>query len=369
MDKLVLIDGHAILHRAFHAYPELTTSKGELINAVYGFTSILLTVLRELGPKYVAVTFDLPKPTFRHKKFEGYKAKRPEVAKELIDQIGRVHQVVETLNIPIFEVEGYEADDVIGTLARQAVLSKSLRSPAQKFFSSNRTRTSKDVKYSQNRDAVNTKKENFWQTPRDLEVIIVTGDRDALQLVDNNTKVYLPARGKKPAEIIDRKKFIKKYLFEPEQLVDLKALAGDPSDDIPGVCGIGPKTATDLILKFGGLKAIYKNLDKVQDSTRSKLVKDKDSAFMSYDLARIETKVPIKLDLKKCRLSDYDKDKALKLFEELEFKSLIKRLPDDSWSASAKASADKEEMVRSLDAKEKKVEKVEKVDSKQMGLF
>ena len=305
MSRLVLVDGNAIVHRAYHAYPQtLRTSKGELINAVYGFTSILLSVLKDLKPKYVAVAFDLKGPTFRHKKFKGYKASRPEMDEELVSQLDRVKQVVSTLNIPIFEEQGYEADDVIGTLAQKAKLE-----------------SSKTLKLSNSKN---------------LEIIIVTGDKDALQLIDNHVKVYLPARGKRPAELVGRKEFIKKYRFEPERLVDLKALAGDTSDEIPGVKGVGPKTATDLIVRFGDLQGIYKNLDEIKDSVRSKLTGDKNKAFLSYELAEIETGVPIKLKLKKCKLADYDREKVLELFEELEFRTLISRLPDDGWHTMVK---------------------------------
>ncbi len=286
MSRLVLIDGHAILHRAYHAYPPLMTSKGELISAVYGFTSILLTVLKQLKPKYVVVAFDLPKPTFRHKEFEAYKAHRPKVDEELTKQIPRTHQVVEILNIPIFEVEGYEADDVIGTLAKRAQVD---------------------------------------------EVIIVTGDRDAFQLIDNKIKVFVPGRGRKPALMFDRKAFLEKYSFEPRRLVDFKSLAGDASDGIPGVKGIGPKTATKLITQFGGLKEIYDNLDKIDKKTITKLKDEEEQALLSYKLAEIVADVPIDFKLKDCRLTDYDKQKAVAIFKKLEFKSLINKLPNDNW--------------------------------------
>jgi len=323
-NRFLLIDGNAIVHRAYHAYPQtLRTSKGELINAVYGFTSILLSVLKDLRPKYVAVAFDLKGPTFRHKKFKGYKASRPEMDEELVDQLDRVKQVVSTLNIPIFEKKGFEADDVIGTLALQAKV------PNLKSQISN-------LKSATQKTELENSKTLKLPDSKNLGIIIATGDRDALQLIDNHVKVYLPARGKKPAELVGRKEFIKKYRFEPERLVDLKALAGDASDEIPGVKGVGPKTATDLIVRFGDLKSIYKSLDEIKESVRLKLVKDKKKAFLSYELAEIETAVPIKLKLKKCKLADYDRDKVLELFEELEFRTLISRLPDDGWQEMVK---------------------------------
>lgn len=310
MSKLVLIDGHAILHRAYHAYPALTTSKGELINAVYGFTSILLTTLNQLEPEYVAVTFDKKGPTFRHKAYKKYKAHRPKVNQELIDQIKRVKQVVKVLNIPIFEKQGFEADDLIGTITKKAKLE---------------------------------------------EIIVVTGDQDILQLVDNKTKVLIPARGKKPAQVFDRKAFLKKYNFEPRYLVDFKALAGDASDAIPGVKGVGPKTAKDLIISFGTVEQIYKSLKRQNIFTKKvvdKLLKGKKQAQLSLKLAKIETNVPIKFNLKKCQLLDYDKERVIAVFNDLEFKSLITKLPS------------KEEGDKDKDKKNKTKDK-----NKQMGLF
>lgn len=338
MDKLVLIDGNAILHRAYHAYPPLTTSKGELINAVYGFTSILLTVLKQIKPKYVAVTFDKKAPTFRHIEYKAYKAHRPKMDAELVGQIDRVHEVVRTLNMPIFEIDGFEADDVIGTLAKK----------------------------------IST-----------LEVIIVTGDYDTLQLVNKNVRVMMPPRGKKPAAIFNKEAVIKKYGFTPKYIIDFKALVGDASDGIPGVTGIGPKTATDLINQFGKLENIYRELgitlDKkkatlksqnppangqrlLKDSAHSvfkkavfdKLLAGVELAKLSKRLATIVTNVPIKLNLEKCRLLDYDKDKVIHLFKKLEFRTLINRLPSESW----------EEII-----KEKPVKKEPEKKEKQMGLF
>jgi len=296
-NRLVLIDGHAILHRAYHAYPPtLRTRNGRLTNAVYGFTRILLSTLEKISPKYVVVAFDLPKPTFRHKRFKDYKAHRPEVDEELKEQIPTAHEVVKTLNIPIFEVEGFEADDIIGTLAMQAGADK------------RRSKT-----------PINA----------DINVIIVTGDKDALQLLNGHVQVFMPGRGRKPDRIYDHKRFKKEYGFEPEMLVDYKALVGDPSDAIPGVKGIGPVTAKRLIGKFGTVEKIYKNLDNIKGSVSDKLKADKKQARLSKELAKIVTDVPIKFNLKQAELLDYDKQKIVSLFEKLEFKSLIRKLPGE----------------------------------------
>jgi len=291
MKKLVLIDGHALLHRAYHAFPtSLRTRKGEIVNAVYGFTRILLTVLKELQPDYVAVAFDLPVPTFRHKEYVGYQIQRPEMDKELKSQIQRVWEVVKTLSIPIFTASGFEADDVIASLTKQA----------QKKFE---IRNSK------------------------FEIIIVTGDRDIMQLVREEVRVYAPERGFSQGEFFDRQKVKEILGVWPEQIVDYKALVGDSSDNYPGVPGIGPKTAIKLLEEFRDLGNIYKNLKKIPPTIAKKLAEGKESAQLSKKLAAIVTNAPVKLNLKACRLKDYDPEKVRRLFEELEFRSLLNKLP------------------------------------------
>lgn len=303
MKRLVLIDGHAILHRAYHAFPaSLTTRKGEQINAVYGFTKILLTVLKDLHPEYIAVTFDLPKPTFRHKEYVGYQVQRPKTDRELVDQINRVNQVVRSLNIPIFSKEGYEADDVIGTLARQA-------------------------------------------EKKGVETVIITGDRDIMQLVNTRVKVYAPVRGFIEAQLFGENEVKKLLGVKPEQIIDYKALVGDASDNYPGVPGIGPKTAVRLLIAYGNLAGVYKNLKKIKPIISHKLVKGRESALLSQKLATIVTNAPVKLDLKACRVHDYDQGKAIELFKELEFRSLINKLPgveSDGKEESLKALKDTE---------------------------
>ncbi len=287
MKQLILIDGHALFHRAFHGMPPLTTSKGELVNAVYGFTAMILRVISDVSPEYIVVTFDTSAPTFRHQNYTAYKANRAAAPEGLHEQLPRVKEIVAALNIPIFEVPGYEADDLIGTLARQAT----------------------------------------EEGGKDLEVYIVTGDRDAIQLVTDKVKVYTPGKSLSDIILYDIPKVKAKYGFEPRQLIDYKALAGDSSDNIPGVRGIGEVSATKLVQEFGSVENIYKNLDKVPDRQRKLLAEDSESAVMSKKLATIDTQVPIKLDLKKCTVRDYDKEKVVALFTELEFKSLLTRLP------------------------------------------
>ena len=221
--KLILIDGNAIIHRAYHALPPFTTKKGELVNAVYGFSSTLLSVIAEFKPDYVVASFDLAGKTFRHEKFEEYKATRVKGDDELYAQIPRVKEVVEAFNIPIYEKAGFEADDVIGTIATQI------------------------------------KKNNS-----DIETIIVTGDMDTLQLVNDSTKVYTMRRGLSDSLMYDEEKVFERYGLRPEQIIDYKSLRGDPSDNIPGVKGIGEKTAVTLLQEYTTLDGVYENIEKIK---------------------------------------------------------------------------------------------------------
>lgn len=296
MRKLILIDGNSLLHRAYHGFPPLSTPKGELINAVYGFTSMLLTVLGKLGPTHAAVAWDLKGPTFRKVQYTEYKANRGPMDDELASQIDRTKQVVESLNIPQFGIEGYEGDDLIGTLARVATDEES---------------------------------------ESDTQVVIVTADRDALQLIkEKQIVVFLPLQNRNAqATVFDEDKVMETYGFRPKQIVDLKSLMGDSSDNIPGVKGVGKVTATKLIQDFGDLNGVYENIesDKISKRVREMLISDKDMAYQSYKLAEIDQNAPLKIDWEDCLLTNYDKSKALRLFEELGFRSLVPRMPKDSW--------------------------------------
>lgn len=285
--RLLLVDGHSLIHRAYHAYPKtLSTKSGEQTNAVYGFTRMLLTAIRELKPTHLAVAFDLPAPTFRHQTFVGYKKSRTKPDDELVEQIPRVKEVVEALNIPTHEVEGFEADDLIGTLAQKA--------------------------------------------KKNGQVTILTSDQDILQLVEGDRVVTLiPGRSKKPSKIWDQQEFEKEWGFSPKELVEYKALAGDKSDDIPGVKGIGDKGAQELVGKYGKLEKIYGHLNELKPGLVKKLAEDQEMAQLSRELATIDCHVPISLDWKEMEVHQYDKTRALKLFDELQFKSLVKMLPND----------------------------------------
>lgn len=287
MKRLVLIDGNALLHRAYHATPPLTTSAGELVNAVYGFSAMLLRSIQDLNPDFIAVAWDEKGPTFRHQAYTQYKATRGPTDDSLSNQYKRVHEVVDAFNIPEFSLSGYEADDLIGTLALQAI-----------------------------------KKERM------LEVIIVTGDRDIMQLINKNIKILMPKKTMADVGLYGEEEFKEKYGFEPKQMVDYKALAGDASDNIPGVSGIGEVSATKLVQQFGTVEKIYRkeNLKTLPERLQNLLAEGAESAVMSKNLATLDLAAPIKLDLGKCRVADFDKEKVLDLLQELEFKSLYARV-------------------------------------------
>ncbi len=291
--KLVLIDGNALIHRAYHAIPSLMTKKGELVNAVYGFSSTLLSVLDKFKPEYIVVTFDLAGPTFRHLEYKDYKATRAKTDQELYDQIPKVKAVVQAMGIPILELEGYEADDVIGTLTQQA-------------------------------------EELKMDSASSFENIIVTGDLDALQLVTEKTQVYTMRRGITDAVLYDTAKVVERYGIQPIQIIDFKGLSGDNSDNIPGVRGIGGKTATKLLQKYGTVENIYKHLSEIKGSVQEKLTRDKLQALQSKHLATIVRNVPIKLDLAKAKTHDFKRQNLVAIFQELNFFSLIKRIPFSS---------------------------------------
>jgi len=291
MKRLVLVDGNALLHRAYHATPPFTTSAGELVNAVYGFSSMVLKVISDLKPDYLAVTWDEKGPTFRHQAYTQYKATRTETDEALGNQYKRVHEVIEAFNMPEFSLSGYEADDLIGTLVKQAT--------------------------------------KLPTTNYQLQTIVVTGDRDIMQLINGGVKVFMPKKTLQDVGLYGEEEFVARYGFEPKLLVDYKALAGDASDNIPGVSGIGDVTATKLIHQFGTIEEIYKgeNLKTLPQRMQTLLSEGAESAVMSKKLATLDLKAPIKLDLKKCEVEDFNPEDVKKLFEELEFKSLVKRIP------------------------------------------
>ena len=282
--KLLILDGNSVINRAFFGVRPLTTREGLYTHAIYGFLNILERMEKEEQPDAVCVSFDLHGPTFRHKMYDGYKATRHGMPEELAQQMPIMKDVLRAMNIPIYECQGWEADDVIGTVGR---------------ICSN----------------------NDW------ECVIVTGDRDSLQLIDENVhvKLVISKPGQTTATLYTNEKFQEEYGFEPKKMVDLKALMGDSSDNIPGVAGVGPKTATELLLKFGSLDGIYENIqdDSIRPKLREKLEASKEMAYLSYDLATIRCNAPIDFEPKDAIVQPYNKQELYHLFQKLEFVKLI----------------------------------------------
>ncbi|HXG26087.1 MAG TPA: DNA polymerase I [Candidatus Binatia bacterium] len=285
MERLMLLDGFGLVYRGYYALPPLTTSKGELVNGVFGFCSIVLRGFADLKPDYVAVCFDLSGPTFRHEQYADYKATRTRMPDDLAAQFPKVREVVKALRIPVYELQGYEADDVIGTLTLQAE-----------------------------------------EVP--VETTIVTVDLDMLQLVTDRTRLMTTRSGVENTVIYDPARIRERFGLRPDQMIDYKALKGDPTDNIPGVPGVGEKTAAKLVAEFGTLDALYARLDEVKpEKLREKLKEHRDAVFMGRELTTIVRDLPIGLDLEAARLGDYDRDTVIRLFREYEFRTLIERLP------------------------------------------
>jgi len=289
--KLIIIDGNALIHRSFHALPPtMITKKGEMVNAVYGFAAALVKALREFKPEYVVLALDKKGPTFRHKEFKEYKATRIKAPDELYAQIARVKEVARAFGIPVFEKSGLEADDLIGTIANKV--------------------------------------------DGDIEKIILTGDLDTLQLVDKRTKVYTMSRGLSDSVTYDEAAVRARYGLAPSQMVDYKALRGDPSDNIPGVRGIGEKTAIELLREFKTLEGVYENAECGMQNTECRikprvaelLKRHKRDAYLSKKLATIKRDAKIDFKLEDARFGDFDKQRVVKLFSELEFRSLLPRV-------------------------------------------
>lgn len=284
--KLVLIDGNSLVHRAFHAFSraQLTSPSGEPAGAVYGFAVMLLNIYTKLKPDYIAVAFDTDAPTFRHERYAEYKATRIKAPQELYDQIPETQALLEAFSVPVFLKPGFEADDIIGTLAKQA--------------------------------------------PATLDTYIATGDMDALQLVNGHTFVYAPRKSFSDIVVYTPEEVFKSKGIKPDQVIDFKGLRGDPSDNIPGVPGIGEITALKLLQEFGSIERIYKHLDKVTGSTADKLRANPKSAFESKELATLHLNVPIKLDLKAAEAHSFDTNRVRELFQRLGFRSLIDKVPN-----------------------------------------
>jgi DNA polymerase I len=316
MNRLVLVDGNAIVHRAYHALPPLhKLDNGQLTNAVYGFFSMVLKIVSDLNPDHLIVCFDRPAPTFRKQLYVGYQATRPKMEEGLSNQFEIIREVLGKAKICVFELDGYEADDLIGTLANQAAKES---------------------------------KEN--------QVVILTGDRDLIQLVNDQVLILAPITGVTKMILFDEDKVKEKYGLEPHQFIDYKALVGDSSDNYPGVNGIGPKGAANLLNKYQTLEGIYEHIGEINPGTAEKLAQDAEQSALAKKLATIEINAPIHLKFNECLLSNLDREALLKEFEDLTFNSLITRF---------KLDQKPKEIKEKKTAKEKKEEELKD----QLGLL
>jgi DNA polymerase I len=287
MERLMLLDGNGLIYRGYFALinTPLTTSKGELVNAVFGFCNIVLRGFQDIQPDYAVIAFDLSGPTFRHEQYAAYKATRQRMPDDLRDQFPKVREVVKALRIPVLELAGFEADDVIGTLTVEA-------------------------------------------EERGLDTTIVTGDLDMLQLVTDKTRLMTTRSGVQNTIIYDPARILERYGLRPDQMIDFKALKGDSSDNIPGVPGVGEKTAAKLISQYGSLDGLYEHLDELTpERLREPIGAAREQVLMGRELMRIVRDLPVKLDLDAARLGDYDRETVIRLFREFEFRTLIERLP------------------------------------------
>src|SRR5208283_3335918 len=284
---LYLIDGNSYFHRAFHAIKALTNSKGAPTNAIYGFTTMILKILRERKPEALAIVFDSPVPTQRHRLYERYKAHRPETPGELIIQIPGIKEIIKAFNIPVFEMPGYEADDVICTLAKKAASQKS-------------------------------------------RVFIVSGDKDMMQAVDSFIRIYDPMKD----VVIDKEYITRRFEMPPQSIAEIMALTGDAVDNIPGVKGIGEKTAKGLLLKSGGLDNLLKHPEKIDNGRLRKLIiENLGEIRLSKELATIDMDLPVEAHLQDLMIKEPDWKALLHLFTELEFRSLMRLIPSHGYAA------------------------------------
>ena len=291
--RLVILDAHAILHRAYHALPDFSSSKGEPTGAVYGLASMLIRIIGDLKPDYIVAAYDLPGPTYRHEAYEGYKAHRKEAEPELKIQMKRSRDIFQAFGIPIYDKPGFEADDIIGTIVK-----------------------------------------NLQPTTynRQLEIVIGSGDMDTMQLVSGRqVRVYTLKRGLSDTVIYDEEGVKNRFGFGPEHIPDFKGLSGDPSDNIPGVKGIGEKGAITLLKEFKTLENLYKNLGskKISERNRALLTEQRGAALLSKQLATMANNVPIAFSLAETRVGNFDSAKIVQSLHRLEFRSLLSKLPKE----------------------------------------
>lgn len=291
----LIIDANSVIHRAFHALPELTDKKGEPAQAVYGFALAFMHIAKELAPSYVAACFDTKKPTFRHKEFAGYKAQRPATPASLVGQFPKVMELLKEFGAKIFSLEGYEADDLIATVAKRA----------------------------------------DEAAPGQLKICVLTGDYDSLQLVNGVVRVYLVNRGVKNAVIYDDAAVREKFGVGPDQIAAFKALAGDPSDNIPGAPGIGKQTARNLLLRFGSIEEIFRQMEIAPAeflsgklaAVKEILAENREKILLFENLTKLDASAPIDFDIEACRFGGLAGEAPRRILEDFGFASLAKRLP------------------------------------------
>ena len=284
--RLIIIDSSSLLYRAFHALPPLTNQKGQPTGAVYGFLLILFKAIKDLQANYIVACFDTKKPTFRHEKFEEYKAHRAPAPEGIILQYPVIKEVLKAFNIPLFEKEGFEADDLIATIAKRV--------------------------------------------EDNAKVFIVSGDLDNLQLVDENIKVYTPGKSIKETVLYDKEKVVERFGVTPLEMNDFKALTGDNSDNVPGVPGIGKTTAADLIQRFGSIKNLYSELATdtavLKPKIKEALKANKEKAFMSLELVTTKQDMDVDFNLEQCKFGDFDREKLQAIFNELNFTTMMDKV-------------------------------------------
>lgn len=305
MNRLLILDGNALLHRAYHALPPLRTPDGQPSGAVYGFISMMIRLQLDLSATHFAVAFDRPKPTFRNELYKEYQAQRPPLEDDLLSQIAMVHEVLQEMNISVYEMDGYEADDIIGTLVDQFIQGK-----------------------------LKTIKNHIDQ------IIIVTGDRDILQLVvDEKVLVYMPVKGLSEAKLYGEKEVVDRLMVTPTQIPEWKGLCGDPSDNYPGVKGIGPKTASDLVTRYKTIEGVYTAVEAhdlhISEGVRTKLLQDKDNAFLSKNLATIRKDAPITVHADNLIIETFNTEQTRSMLLKLGFPSLVKRLNNNAKTQQA----------------------------------
>lgn len=286
MNKLLVIDGNSMLHRAYYALPDWRNRSGEATAGVYGFLSMMLKAAEELKPTHLAIVFDLPGQNFRHALYVGYQATRekdPQVSEDIWGQAEKLKIVFEKMQIPVYTAKGFEADDVIGTICEICESNSEVE-----------------------------------------EVVAITGDRDLMQLVSDKVRLYMPTKGLSDGQLVDDEKVVARMGVHANQIIDYKALVGDGSDNYPGVAGVGPKTAAHLLAEYGKLKKIYQEIDKLDGKIKDKLVKGREGAKVSETLATIRRDVPIKFLLEEATIPS--EEKIFAVLKELGYKSLLKRM-------------------------------------------